>query len=117
MLRYGIGAAVVLAASAAFAQGDAPAPDSAQALLIGLITAATPVVIAAVKWGVPRIPTVWLPVLAPCVGAVVEVLAYAASGTGVPTWAAATAGLAGVGLRELVDQVKQRLRGMSESAQ
>ena len=111
------GAGALLVAVAALAQDASPtptivvpAPDSTQALAITLIAALAPVVIALVKYLVPKIPTVWLPFAAPIAGMLIDVLAQFVGSAGVSPLVAAFAGLAGVGVREAVDQVKQRIK-------
>lgn len=52
-----------------------------------------------------KIPKVWVPVIAPILGALVDLLITHTWGAG--TLMAAIAGAAGVGLREIVDQVRK----------
>ena len=63
-----------------------------------------PVVLAAVKLGLDRIPGKWLPVVAPLMGATVEALIALAQGQTPNPVVGLLAGSAGVGLREVVDQ-------------
>lgn len=79
-------------------------------LLTWLIPLLVPVVIAGIKWVIPSIPTVWLPILAPLLGAAIDLVAYWAGRPGVDPAVGAVLGAAGVGLREIYDQVKQRVR-------
>lgn len=109
--------ALLIFVTAALAQDPAatppivvPAPDSLQALLIAVLTAAPPMVIAVVRWAAPRIPSVALPVAAPFVGMLISVVAYYSTGTEVSVLVAAFAGVAGIGLRELYDQLMKRTR-------
>jgi hypothetical protein len=110
-----LGTALVTAATA-LAQGATPAatpvvvppPDSAQALYVSLILAATPLVIALVKWLAPRVPKVALPIAAPFVGMLVTVIANYSTGNSLSPMTAALVGLAGVGVREAYDQLSQR---------
>lgn len=76
-------------------------------LIPGLIPVLTPVVIAAVKRLIARIPTMWLPVLAPFVGGLLDAALAYASGNPVNPLFGAALGLAGVGVREIVDQAKK----------
>jgi hypothetical protein len=74
---------------------------------VAIITAVTPVIIAAVKRFVPNIPKAWIPILAPIVGMSLEISLHFAAGTGISVWLGALLGGAGVGLRELYDQLKK----------
>lgn len=82
----------------------APATLSWQQAAIAIIT---PLIIAGVKMLVPRIPRAWLPVIAPVVGCALDVIAHFATGSALNPTVALVLGAAGVGLREVVDQVKQ----------
>lgn len=65
-----------------------------------------PLIIAGVKYIIPKIPTWLLPILAPILGAVLTIITnYAAQSSG-NLVIAAILGLAGVGVREIVDQLK-----------
>jgi hypothetical protein len=77
--------------------------------LVGaLIPVLVPLLIAAGKLLLPRIPTWALPILATLLGvAVNEALTYA-NGAGVNRWLALALGASGTGLREIVDQLKQQ---------
>jgi hypothetical protein len=88
----------------------APAPLTWVQAVIAIIT---PVIIAGVKLLVPRIPRLWLPILAPLVGLLVDVAAHFAAGTALNPTLALALGAAGVGLREAVDQLKQAAAGTS----
>lgn len=89
------------------------APDREQALYVALITGATPMLIALVKYLAPRIPSVWLPIAGPIVGALISIVGYYGTSAEVSVIVAAFAGIAGVGLREAYDQIKQRLKPAS----
>lgn len=92
----------VLAADAA-APADVPKIDWST-LLIPVIT---PVLIALVKVFAPKIPKVALPILAPVLGAALDIiLHYAGAGSGGPLLGALL-GAAGVCVREVLDQVKK----------
>ena len=76
--------------------------------LIGAtIPVIVPLLIAVWKLLLPRIPTWALPLLAPVLGFAINAVLTYANGTGVNPWVAAALGSAGVGLREIVDQLKQ----------
>jgi hypothetical protein len=78
-----------------------------------LIAVIVPLIVAAFKKVVPDIPSFLLPVIAPVLGAGGGLLlAWLASVPG-GGWKGAAAGLAGVGVRELVDQLKKALPAAS----
>lgn len=74
-----------------------------------LIPLIVPVVIGILKLLVPRIPKVWLPILAPVLGAFAEVIINTTQGVHGPPWLGPALGAAGVGVREIADQVRKRL--------
>jgi hypothetical protein len=95
--------------------GSAP-PTSAISPWMALIPLAVPVLIALLKMVVPSLPGVWLPLLAPLLGAAADIfLHYAGVSTLGPTWGALL-GSAGVGLREIQDQVRQSIGGGAPQA-
>lgn len=101
---------VLLLPVAVFA-ADAPSasapPTPSVSPLTALIPLAVPVLIALLKAFVPKIPGVALPIIAPVLGAVADIaLHYAGVSTLGPLWGMVL-GSAGVGLRELQDQLKQ----------
>lgn len=72
-----------------------------------LIPVAVPLLIAILKWAVAFIPAWILPILAPILGGLLDAgIAYLSGGTASPI-VAMILGSAGVGLRELVDQMKK----------
>ena len=78
--------------------------------VMALIPIIVPVLITLCKTLIPKIPTVALPVLAPAFGALIDiVLHYAGASTHGP-FVGALLGAAGVGVRELVDQLKQMVK-------
>lgn len=78
-------------------------------VLTSLIPVLVPVLIALAKMAVPKIPAVWLPVIAPVLGAGIELLGHFAGVSSGNPLVSAVLGSAGVGVREIFDQVKQRL--------
>jgi len=121
--------AVVLFASALlawnlFAQTNgpvAPVTDAPPADLLGwvnmLIVAATPLVIAGIKWLRPRIPSVALPFIAPVIGVALDQLTALVSGHQSNVVLGAAAGGVGVWLREIVDQSKKQLTAAPKQQQ
>jgi len=73
-----------------------------------LIPALVPVAIAMLKLMIPGIPKPWLPVLAPLLGGLLDAgTAYAGISSGANPLVGALLGSAGVGLREIVDQLRK----------
>lgn len=95
----GLGATDVPAGST-----SAGAPDSPWQLLIPVLV---PVIIAGVKWALPKVPPFALPILAPLLGAGLDIVLHYAGVTSSNGVLGAVLGAAGVGLREVVDQVKK----------
>ncbi len=96
-------AALAADAAAPAANGGSPSVSP----LTALIPLAVPVVIALLKAFLPKIPGMALPIIAPMLGAVADIaLHYAGVTTLGPLWGMVL-GSAGVGLRELQDQLKQ----------
>ena len=96
--------ALAMAALAAETATTATAP-AATNWLLAIIPILTPMIIAVIKWGAPKIPKAILPVLCPIIGAALDIVGYYAGitpGTGI---AGAVLGASGLWLRELIDQV------------
>lgn len=74
-------------------------------LLKGLIPVLTPLVIAAVRVGLPKVPSKYYPLLAAVIGIALDVVAHFAVGTQLAPLVGFALGLAGVGLREAKDQL------------
>lgn len=99
------------------AQVDAPPVDTAVAAPVAapltwqqsLIAVVTPLLIAGIKLAVPKIPRVWLPILAPLLGVGLEYVSHLATGATLNVWAGLALGAAGVGLREAVTQIHKAL--------
>jgi hypothetical protein len=83
---------------------SAPGSSSAWELMIPVLV---PVIIAAVKWALPKVPAVALPILAPVLGAAMEIVLHFAGVSGSNGVLGAVLGAAGVGLREVIDQIKK----------
>jgi len=70
-----------------------------------IIVAITPVLIEVIKWAAPKIPGKIIPIVAPALGAMADMAgSYAGLWASNPI-AGALLGMAGVGLRELYDQL------------
>lgn len=85
------------------------AQDTLSQYLVMIIPVVVPILIAGLKKWIPNIPSWILPVLAPLLGALADLIMQAA---GVQTGGAvkgALLGSAGVGLRELQNQVAQAM--------
>ena len=75
---------------------------------LALIPLLTPLIIAGVKLLTPKIPGWLIPILAPVLGCVLDLILYFAAGTQLNIWLAMLLGLSGVGVREILDQLKQQ---------
>lgn len=107
---------LVFAAVAVVAQ-DAPTTPPAESplsLLQALIPFAVPIILELVKFGMGKVPAWLLPVVAPLLGAVADIAINLGTNGSLPTWggmyAGALLGAAGVGVREIADQAKQRVQ-------
>lgn len=94
-----------VAAATLPASGSIAATQSQQRMTQMFLAICVPIVIAAFKRWVPEDKRKWLPIIAPFVG---EILANVAAqfGAVLPNGSGAVAGLAGVGVREALDQHK-----------
>lgn len=86
------------------------------AIATTLIPILVPILLAALKAALPNMPKWLIPILAPVVGAASATAAAhglddASVSTIDPAVFGAILGSAGVGVREIVDQCKQRLKG------
>ncbi len=82
---------------------------SEQTLWSALIPLVVPLILAALKLVIPKLPGWLLPILAPILGAAADIaMHYGGLATAGPGWGALL-GSAGVGLRELQDQIRQSL--------
>lgn len=90
------------------AEGD-PTPSPGLSLLLIIIPLVVPIVVAVGKFLLPAVPKWILPILAPALGALIDWLNSLVTGTPPNPVTGALLGSAGVGVRELLDQVKQRV--------
>lgn len=88
---------------------DPTDPSTGSGLLFGLIPVIVPILIAIGKYLAPKVPTILLPVVAPILGILIGLIDNQISGGQASPLLAAALGAAGVGLREIVDQVKQKI--------
>jgi len=73
---------------------------------LALIPLLTPLIISCVKILVPKIPGAIIPtILAPVLGIVLDLVSHLTMSTSLNIWLAMGLGLAGVGLREIKDQL------------
>ena len=75
-----------------------------------------PLIVAGIKKLLPKLPTWFLPtVFAPALGIIAGVIDHYATGGHLPLYLGAILGVAGVGIREAVDQTKQIVVGKTDS--
>ena len=74
-------------------------------MLIGIIPLLVPILVALAKMGIPKLPSWTLPIIATCLGALINYIA-SLMGASVGPIMGALLGAAGVGVREIYDQVK-----------
>lgn len=86
------------------------APAPIKPMMIGLVTALVPGVIAIIKFIVPRLPKPVLPILAPIVGAGLEIFLHKVGVTDGNTAQGVVCGALGVWLREVYDQLRNGQR-------
>lgn len=76
--------------------------------VVALLTpVVVPLIIAGMKLLMPKIPSWILPLIAPVLGVLINIIDQAVTSHAGNIWLAAALGLAGVGVREVVDQTKQ----------
>jgi glycerol uptake facilitator-like aquaporin len=87
--------------------GGTASPETS--LWIGLIPLVVPILISGVKLIIPKLPKMWLPIIAPVLGAVAAIALHFAGAEGVSIWVGSLLGMAGVGMREIADQVAKTI--------
>lgn len=70
------------------------------------LTVIIPLLLALTKTILPKLPPSWLPIIAPILGALGDAIASLVSGNTMNPALGAILGSAGVGLREIIDQIK-----------
>jgi hypothetical protein len=80
-------------------------------LIPQLLPVLTPLFIAGLKKAVGHIPTYYLPIIAPVFAGLLDAANAYAGGGSLGWWQASLLGLAGVGVREIVDQARQVVAG------
>lgn len=83
-----------------------PVPGSGMGLLLTLIPLAVPLLVAAAKAGIGKLPTWTLPVLATGLGAGLNAILSLSGQAHTTVLGGALLGAAGVGIREVYDQIK-----------
>lgn len=104
-----------IAAEATIAVPPPPPADShLSSLLMLLIPVLVPLIVALGKFIVPKVPTWMLPIIAPALGALLDFLTSLATGSTANPMIGALLGSAGVGVRELIDQVSGRMKEVAK---
>ena len=85
-------------------------PTSGMSLLTSIIPLLVPTIIMIGKYLAPKIPSWILPYAAPLLGAGIEIIQHIQSLSAQNVLLGAVLGSAGVGLREVFDQSKQRIK-------
>lgn len=109
LLLFGLFAMTFIALAQDTVTEPTPGETGARALILTLIPLVVPILVAIGKSALPKVPTWLLPILAPALGALIDYLGSLATGAGASPILALTLGSAGVGLREIMDQAKQRI--------
>jgi hypothetical protein len=86
-----------------------------QALIQGLIPVVVPIVIAALKAEIPKLPGWSLPILSIIIGGLSDQATAAVVGNSSPWYVGAILGAAGIGVREIKDQLHQRMTDSNPS--
>ena len=86
--------------------GPATAPDGGMGLLLTLIPLVVPLIVAAAKAGIGKLPTWTLPIIATGFGALLNWILGLAHQPNTTVLNGALLGAAGVGVREVFDQIK-----------
>jgi hypothetical protein len=103
-----IGATMLTALTGLCADTLSEAPAVKASKWIVLIPVLVPMLIAVVKGLVPNVPVWLLPILAPILGAGADILLHFSTGGQSDPSVGAALGMAGVGVREIVDQLNKR---------
>jgi hypothetical protein len=91
-----------------------PAPSLVPYILTA-IPVIVPLLIAWLKLLAPKIPSHYLPIVAPLLGALAAYISSKALGSNINPLVGAALGSTGVGLREIVDQLKQRMAAPAQT--
>lgn len=90
------------------AEAVVPATDAANSIVQFLTPVIVPLVIAGMKKLMPKLPGFLLPIIAPVIGVVIDLVNSFVTTHSTNLFAAAALGLAGVGLREVKDQLSKK---------
>lgn len=85
--------------------------DLINSIGLPLIAAVVPVIVAGFKKLLPGIPPLFLPILAAVIGPAGALAVSWLSGIEASGWVMALLGVAGVGIRELFDQLGKAIKG------
>lgn len=90
------------------AQAEAVTPAApANNWITALIPLVVPIIVAGIKLALPRLPKAWLPIAAVALGAGLDLVSHWTTGSTSSPLLGAIMGAAGVGIREILDQVKK----------
>jgi hypothetical protein len=87
-----------------------PSPNSGLGLILTLIPLLVPMLVAAAKTAISKLPTWTLPILSAVLGAVINWVSGLAGGPTTTLINGALLGAAGTGIREIFDQVKGQIK-------
>lgn len=95
---------------AALAQDSAPLPDLVNVTVYGIpaasvLSLAGMIVVAIIKVAAPKIPSTYLPFIAPIATVILDYVSHLSFGTDSNPWVALGAGIASIGLYELKKRV------------
>lgn len=118
MKKLYVVALLLLAASVIAQTNTPPAPvpvpgPNGQGLLLALIPVIVPVIVAFLKWAIQFLPSWSLPIIASALGEVINYVSGLAGGPTTSVLNGLMLGAAGVGLREVVDQVRSKIKPQS----
>lgn len=87
-----------------------PVPVAANNLLLALIPLLVPIIVAVLKNVISTLPTWTIPIIASALGELLNVVSGLAGGPTTSALNGLLLGSAGVGVRELLDQVKSKVK-------
>lgn len=84
-------------------------------VVISLVPVIAPLATALVKWLTPRIPPWALPTLCAALGTLATYIATATTSADLNPWLGILLGVAGIGVREILDQTKKAIKPPEEN--